>query len=201
VADLAYNAGRPSKSATLNVLTPIRPYRVRFVRGWLWLLDHFPGKFQPAIDLSFLSFVHWVVIRKDKLPHLDVAQPPERLKYNYVIFLSTFTGPWGPYIDAFADVLYNALDSVWFWTIGYPGARPVTGLKAHIIRNQIESDHHYSAYPGASVRDVRSALLVRKALTDLAALTDSLPPDRFAQVYDRVLIDLQNHLGSIDAVR
>ena len=102
----------------------------------------------------------------------------------------------GPYIEAFADVLYVPLDAVWFWSIGYPFARPVSPLKAYIHRNQVESDHSYSAYPGASVRDVRSALALRCMLDEFADRALALPDPQFMSEFDRLLIGVQDKLGT-----
>lgn len=211
MADRARNANGLGKSVTLNVLTPISPGVTWILRIWLWTLDrgynlllwaadHIGIADPAARSLSILSFVQWVIFTGDKLPRLAADQPEERLNYNYLLFFTSFTGPWGPYIDAFADVLGNALDSVWFWTVRYPGARPVTGLKAHILKNRIESDHNYSAYPGASLRDVRGAAVVETALENLALLADKLPAEQFADEYRRVVLRLQNHLGAMGSL-
>ncbi len=145
-------------AVTFNVITPMTRFGTWVVLLLLRFFDYVPSTQDSAKQLSFLPFVHWVVVKRDQFPHVDNDQPAERLKYDYLFFLSTFNWPWSPYIDAFADLLYLPLDAVWFWSIGYPFARPVTGLKAYIVRNQVESDHAYSAYPGASVRDVRAAI-------------------------------------------
>ena len=138
--------------------------------------------------------MHWVVVKRDQFPHLEPKQPKEELNYDYLFFLSTFNGPWGPYIDAFADVLYEPLDAVWFWSHGYPFARPVSRLKAYIVHNQVELDHAYSAYPGASVRDVRDGLELYKQLTDFTKNTKDLDADQFDREYNRLLIRTQNML-------
>lgn len=166
------------------------------VRLLLWFFNRFESTQQTAKDLAFLPFVHWVIVRRNQFPCVEDSQRSEQLKYDYLFFLSTFNGPWGPYIEAFADVLYAALDGVWFWSIGYPFARPVSPLKAYIHRNQVESDHSYSAYPGASVRDVRAALELRAMVTKFADGALDLPDDKFMKEFDRLLIGAQNKLGT-----
>src|SRR5260370_19702826 len=96
----------------------------------LWFFDRAKWTQNTARGLAFLPFVHWVIVKRDCFPQLDGDKPAEKLNYDYLFFLSTFNGPWGPYIEAFADVLYIPLDIVWFWSIGYPFARPVGPLKA-----------------------------------------------------------------------
>jgi hypothetical protein len=196
MADGARNLYGSGKAVAFNVITPMTSVATGLVGLLLWFFDTSKWTQKTAQKLSFLPFVHWVIIRRDQFPHVDQTQPQERLKYNYLFFLSTFNGPWGPYIDAFADVLNDALDAVWFWSKGYPFATPVTGLKAYIIRNQIESDHSYSAYPGASVRDVRSAVELYKDLKSFAERSRNLDPAQFKSEFNRLLIRAQDKLGS-----
>lgn len=196
MADQARDATGLGKAVTFNVITPMKPWTTWIVKALLWYFDIFKWTQITAKELSFLSFVHWVVVTGDKLTCSSDGLKRERLNYDYLFFLSTFNGPWGPYIDAFADVLFGALDAVWFWSIGYPGARPVTALKTYIVRNQIESDHHYYAYPAASVRDVRCALHLHAELQRFANEAKGLTPDQFSNAYDRFLISVQNDLGS-----
>jgi hypothetical protein len=196
MGDRARNRDGFGRAVTFNVITPMGRLGTRVVRILLWYFDRNKGTQDTARQLSFLPFVHWVIVKRDQFPHVDQKQPRERLNYDYLFFLSTFNGPWGPYIDAFADVLYEALDTVWFWSVGYPFARPVTGLKAYIIRNQIESDHSYSAYPGASVRDVRSALELYQELKRFAKSSQELELTQFKSEFTRLLIRLQDKLGS-----
>jgi hypothetical protein len=196
MANGARNRDGFGKAFTFNVITPMTSAATGLVGALLWFFDTRKWTQDTAQKLSFLPFVHWVIVRRDQFPHVDQTQPQERLKYNYLFFLSTFNGPWGPYIDAFADVLNDALDAVWFWSKGYPFATPVTGLKAYIIRNQIESDHSYSAYPGASVHDVRSAVELYKDLKSFAERSRDLDPAQFKSEFNRLLIRAQDKLGS-----
>ncbi len=194
MANLARNASGLGKAYAFNVITPMRPSVTWIVKLLLMFFDVLKSTQQTAKNLSFLPFVHWVVVGRDRFP--NCGQPREKLAYDYLFFCSTFNGSWESYIDAFADVLTGALDTVWRWSVGYPGASPVGGLKAYIRRNQIETDHHYCAYPGASVRDVRSALHVQRELQQFAAAVSGLTPEQFSREYDRLLIRVQNDLGT-----
>jgi hypothetical protein len=196
MADRARNESGLGKASSFNVLTPMTPAAAWIVKSLLWFFDSCKSTQSTAKALAFLPFVHWVVVKRNQFPHLDPTQPRERLHYDYLFFLSTYTGPWGPYIDAFADVLNDPLDAVWSWNVGYPGARPVSRLQAYITHNQIESDHHYSAYAGASVRDVRAALRVHRELQRFAEETRGLRPNQFAAALNRMLIGIQNDLAT-----
>jgi hypothetical protein len=196
MADRARNQYGLGKAVTFNVITPMTRFGTLVVGALLFIFDRFKSTQVTAKELAFLPFVHWVVVKRGSFPRVNDSQPAEALNYDYLFFLSTFNGPWGPYIEAFADVLYKPLDLVWFWSVGYPFARPVGPLKAYIQRNQIESDHCYSAYPGASVRDVRAALALRNEVEKLFQDSKGLSPQRFAVEFDRMLISVQNKLGT-----
>jgi hypothetical protein len=196
MSDRARNQYGLGKAVTFNVITPMTRFGTFVVGALLFIFDRFKSTQVTAKELAFLPFVHWVVVKRDRFPRVNDSQPAEDLNYDYLFFLSTFNGPWGPYIEAFADVLYKPLDLVWFWSVGYPFARPVGPLKAYIQRNQIESDHSYSAYPGASVRDVRAALQLRDEVEKLFEDSKGLSPQHFAVEFDRMLISVQNKLGT-----
>jgi hypothetical protein len=196
VADFARNQDGLGKAVTFNVITPMTRFGTWVVIVLLWYFDKFKSNQETAKSLSFLPFVHWVVVKRDKFPCLDARVEPERLNYDYLFFLSTFNGPWGPYIEAFTDVLHKALDLVWFWSIGYPFAQPSGPLKTYIQRNQVESDHSYSAYPGASVRDVRSALELRAAVRNFVETGLDVPNDEFMAEFRRLLMNVENKLGT-----
>jgi hypothetical protein len=119
MADRARNQRGLGKAVTFNVLTPMTRWGAFVVGVILWILDRFERTQKTAKQLAFLPFVHWVIVKRNRFPRLDDHQPAEKLHYDYLFFLSAFNGPWGPYIEAFADVLYLPLDSVWFWSIGF----------------------------------------------------------------------------------
>lgn len=196
MGDNARNKQGFGKAVTFNVITPMTRIGTCIVKVLLHYFDRRPSTQETAKGLAFLPFVHWVIVKRSQFYRLENPNPPERLNYDYLFFLSTFNGPWGPYIEAFSDVLSVPLDMVWFWSIGYPFAKPVNPLKAYIHRNQIESDHSYSAYPGASVRDVRSALALRAELVRFVRDCAELSPDNFAAEFDRLLIRTENMLGT-----
>jgi hypothetical protein len=153
---------------------------------------------QTARDLSFIPFLHWVVLKRRDFDPVN-TQPDQKnaLEHDYNLFLSTFDGPWEPYVDAFADVLGHAIDFVWSFSIGYPGSKPDSKFRQYIFLNQLDADHHYSAYPIASVRDVRRAVHLNGQLNPFAENSMDLEPQQFEQEFRRLLIRVQNDLGSI----
>jgi hypothetical protein len=119
MADRARNQHGLGKAVTFNVITPMTRLGTWVVALALWFFDFWKPSQNTAKQLAFLPFVHWVIVKRNRFPRLDSNQPAEQLNYDYLFFLSTFIGPWSTYIEAFADVLYVPLDTVWFWSVGF----------------------------------------------------------------------------------
>jgi hypothetical protein len=189
------------KATPLNVLTPIPPwlwfYRtwvLPFVfRVWVPLFSRGPG---PLDKLAFIHFARWVLIPHDRFPHLAPEQPREDLHYDYWLFCSNFNGTWGQYLDAFSDVISDKVNWLWLRSVKYPKARPLTPFLKYAAYNEIDTDYYYNAYPGASTRDILSALELHAQLQTFAAATVDLPPDDFQREYDAFLTRVQGCLGT-----
>ena len=150
-------------------------------------------------DLSFIHFARWVIIKRDEFPRLGSTQPHEQLHYDYLLFESNFNGDWEKYIDAFSDVIPGGMDNIWRWSVRYPYSRPITPFLKYIRNCQYDTDHYYSAYPGASTNDIRGALALQKALGELAKNTASVSPEEFARAYARFIVQVQNCIATTGA--
>ncbi|SRR6266851_2545920 len=199
MANQARNHLGLGKSVAFVLPTPVPTWITWFVRTGLWILNRFRDSEQKkAKDLSFISFLHWAIAKRR---HFDVfddgRQLPNHLAHDYNLFLSTYNGPQAPYVEAFTDVLGHAIDFVWGFSVGYPGSVPETAYTRYIALNQVDADHHYSAYPSASVQDVRRCLHLHKELEAFAANARDLSEEHFRQAFHRLLLRVQNDLGSV----
>lgn len=184
------------KTYAMNAITPMKPWKTWILRGFFFLLGHIKPLQADLVNLSFIHFARWVVIRRDSFPRLSAAQPAEDLQYDYLLFFSNFNGTWNQYIDAFSAVLGKGLNLVWFWSEKYPGAVPVTPFKQYIARVQFETDFYYTAYPHATTNDVKAAHRVQQALDTLTDGSGNTSPAEFEQAYVRFLVSVQRDLGS-----
>lgn len=150
-------------------------------------------------NLSFIHFARWVIIKRDEFPRLGPAQPREKLNYDYLLFESNFNGDWEKYIGAFSDVIPGGMDNIWRWSVRYPSSRPITPFLNYIRNCQYDTDHYYSAYPGASTNDILGALALRKALGAFSKSTASVSPDEFARSYARFIVQVQNCIATTGA--
>jgi hypothetical protein len=80
-----------------------------------------------------------------------------------LLFATTFDDDWDAYINDFATLIPDLIDLVFEEVEDYPGIRS-PDIKDYIVKSQVTSTYFYSAYPDASVRDIRKAMKVKSGL-------------------------------------
>ena len=199
------------KAYALTALTrmhPLKTYGLRLVflmiRWSMLPIPLPPWSFLGRVrqiqrDLTALSFIHfarWVIIKRREFPRVGPDQQPESLAYDYLLFESNFNGDWEKYIDAFSQVVPGGMDNIWRWSVKYPKSRPITPFLQYIRNCQYDTDHYYSAYPGASTNDIRGALLLRDRVDAFTRATATMTDEQFAAAYRRFTVDIQNCLST-----
>jgi len=198
------------KSYAFNAFTPIGRWRVLRVRAAFLLIRLASFKFvqkllykvslvadqQRLVDLSFIHFARWTIVRRRDWPNFGDGQPGESIAYAYMLFASNFNGQWEQYIDAFSAVVPGGMNLIWNPCVGYPGAKPITRFLAYIRQNQFDTDYYYSAYPNASTSDIRGALDLAAQLNAFAKRTESIDPMAFKAEFERFLIGVSADLST-----
>ena len=183
------------KTYALNAITPMKWWKTWIVRVFFIILGAVKPLQKDLVQLSFIHFARWVIIKRTNFPHITEQQPKEELKYDYLLFFSNFNGTWNQYIDAFSAVLSRGLNMIWRWSEKFPGSVPVTPFKQYIARCQFDTDYYYTAYPYATTNDVKAAHRVQAALTALEQESAGKSPEEFARAYTKFLIAVQSDLG------
>ena len=80
-----------------------------------------------------------------------------------LLFASTFDGDWDAYINDFAARIPDLIDVAFGEVDDYPGIKH-PNVKDFIVKHQVTSTYFYSAYPDASVRDIRKAMKIERGL-------------------------------------
>jgi hypothetical protein len=182
------------KAYAMTVITPMKP-----VRTWLNRLIFMYARVMPStlgglLGLSLIHFARWVIVTRNQWPDLGQGKPV--VDNDYIIFCSNFNGTWDQYTDAFSDGIPDGLDLFWYSSTKYPASVPITPFKRYISHNQIQTNYYYNATPGSAQRDIKSALRVYEEVKGLAARHAVMSPDQFAAEYRRMLVKVQNDLGS-----
>jgi hypothetical protein len=181
----------------MNVITPLRWYTAWISRLIFWYAGKNPSSTLGLLTLSLIHYARWVVIKPSQFPRLSPEQPPEDLKYNYMMFFSNFNGSWDQYVDSFSSAIPTGLNLFWVLNIKYPRSVPMLPFHRYITSNQIWTDHYYNAYPMASANDIKSAKRVRDGLRGFIAGTEKATADEFQAKYNALLISLQHDLSQM----
>src|ERR1039457_550421 len=183
------------KAYAMNAVTPMKAWKTPILRVLFFLLGAIKSKQQDLIDLSFIHFARWVIVKRNQFPRLAPEQTEEQLDYDYLLFFSNFNGTWNQYIDAFSAVLATGLDLIWRWSEKFPGSVPVTAFKRYISLVQFDTDYYYTAYPYATTNDVKAAIRVDDALREFAGSSQGLAPKGFHRAGLRPLVKVQGASG------
>jgi hypothetical protein len=173
----------------LTLFTPIRPQWVPVLRFGFWIAKWIPLAAKHVLQFNFIQFVRWTIV--SDLHYNGPPQKRDRLNYAYLFFESNFDGPWQHYIDAFAYCIPADIRFVWGRGPHFPGPPPAEPLKRWIARNSMEGGTYYFAYPQASTRMVKSAIVVRERLQQLVADSAHLNAADFKARYEQFLSDCQ----------
>jgi hypothetical protein len=191
----------------------MKPWKTPILQLIFFLLGAIKPLQKKLIDLSFIHFARWVVVKRHQFPRLASSQPAEVVDYDYLLFFSNFNGTWNQYIDAFSDVLADGLNLIWQWSEKFPGSIPITPFKRYISLVQFDTDYYYDSYPYAATNDVKAAIRVDDALrafaystsddsdndgnATAAGLHQKLTPEQFQQAYLELLVKVQPDLGML----
>jgi hypothetical protein len=198
------------KAYGFTALTPMKPWKTPLLRAFLSLIPLLSTRLaqrllwwfplaqdqKRLLQLSFIHFARWSIIGRRSWPRTAAEQRRERPRYDYLLFASNFNGTWEQYIEAFSQVIPGGMNGIWYWSEKYPGARPITPFLDYIRRVQFDNEYYYSAYPGASANDVKSALHLAEELQAFAGRSQGLSATDFARAYERFLTSVQGCLGS-----
>ena len=185
------------KAAAITVITPMKWWKSYFLRLLFRMIKWgFFAKVQEhLIQLSFIHFAHWSIVKRGQFPRLSDDQPPDYTKYDYLVFVSNFNGSWDQYIDAFTEVIPMGMDNIRKWSEGFPGSVPEGPFFEYIKHNQFAAAYYYNATPGAGATDITSALKVNEELYEFEKSSRDMSPVEFEQAYQKFMIKVQNHLG------
>jgi len=148
--------------------------------------------------LSLIHYARWVILNDTDFPHLSADQPREKLKYGYMFFFSNFNGSWTQYVDSFSVAIPGGLNLLWNKNVGWKDAKVETPFNGYVLRNQIDTEYYYNAYPLASSNDVKSAKILKAEVISLAEKVSNSSPEEFAKAFNETTLKLQADLSKME---
>jgi hypothetical protein len=158
------------QARALMVLTPVIPGREAALHSYLEALP--PAEGSPLAAVPSTHFARWLVI--DELVQQGPPQKPDHLSCPYLLFTSNFDGELDAYLDQLLAAMAKEADEIWGACVGYPGSGDPRAFKEYLTHNRIPTTFFVSAYPQATVDDVRSSMALRAQITDFAIRAQGL---------------------------
>lgn len=138
----------------LTVMTPIAPRAEDSLRAYL---EGFGDQREsPFARLPRTHFGRWVIVPE------FITDPSQRHQEDlggpWLLFSATFDGERDSYLDELGSELGDEAERIWGSCIGAPDPARGPALKRYLIHNQIDTGLFFSAYPDATVQQVRASL-------------------------------------------
>ncbi|MBI3780814.1 MAG: hypothetical protein HY278_07145 [candidate division NC10 bacterium] len=96
----------------------------------------------PIEQIETIHYARWVIIAGDQL----------------LLFTSNYDGDLGDYLEDFAERDEQALNGIFGFCDGWPGARPVGPMIEYVKKYQLSASFYYGAYAKYTVKEVKRAL-------------------------------------------
>ncbi len=152
------------------ILTPIRPEREKELSDYLRGLS---ATGSPLVSVSATHFARWVIVGDFQQGKGQLK--PDTLQCRYLLFTSNLDGQVDDYLNDVVQFMAEPAAAIWSCCIGCPNPASGAALKAYLTHNMIDTGFFYSAYPEATVADVKRSLDVRNRLVQLILATQGRP--------------------------
>ena len=120
----------------------------------------------PIERIQTIHYARWVLIDND----------------TRLLFTSNFDGGLEDYLEEFAERDEFALNTVFGFCVGWPGAKPSGAFITYVRDHMVPAAYYYSAYPKYTVKEVKRALhwkqATEKFLQQLAERPAQMPTPR-----------------------
>lgn len=157
----------------ITILSPIRTEAEAALRQYLEGLRN-DGRPSPLSRVGGTHFARWVIVS-----HFvqDTSQPhDDYLEHRYLLFTSNVDGPAGAYIKRLCRVMLPEARQIWGRCAGCSPSVTEAELAAYLSSCQTKTGLFFSAYPQASVDDVRHCLNTRERMIQFVIKTQALSP-------------------------
>jgi hypothetical protein len=152
-------------------MTPITPGVEEALRTYL---EGFEERGSPFAKLSRTHFARWVIVPRRREDDLGCA---------YLLFSATFDGDLDSYLDELGTDMGDEAELIWGACIGAPHPARGAALKPYLLHNQIDTGLFFSAYPEATVQEVRTGLRDRDRTIAFALRAQAMAPEELHRAF------------------
>lgn len=157
-----------SRTNALTAIAPLRPGRL----WWCRLLLPMLRMVAMSSSLARLRFIHyggWIVFGglRERIRHPALSLWRHR---PTMLFQSDYDGDPREYLAAFCLAVAKGMRFSFGPAAGFPGTKPTRSFIEYVERHRWTEQLRYTAYPGATVKDLDTALQVSDRLERIATL-------------------------------
>jgi hypothetical protein len=190
-AEAGEHALRVGRTGFITLVTALKPFGQWRLRALFAVTSRFPVLLSIA-PMQAVHFLHWNLLTH--IPYNGPPQIPERPRHPYLIWGTVFNGVEDPYVEGFVIHVPRRIRLIWGSSFGFPGVHSVAGLAHYIADLSWPGGYSYFAYPEATVRDVQSAMAIRREHAFLREAVLTSKSDDFARTYRGFLKRCQGDL-------
>jgi hypothetical protein len=183
--------GRAQAFGTFNAIEPLRSFALRSI---LSLLERMrAGSLARAHGATHFASFH--VIDAECAGRLNPTAERNR-KRDFLLSLVSFDGDRDAYLHACSRVLGLAVEAIGAQCERWPGVLKLNAFREFTREHELASEAFYTAYPDATVHDVRAALRLTQALERFASELPAEGARQFRRRYERLLMELGADLAA-----
>jgi hypothetical protein len=183
--------GRAHAFGTFSAIEPLRSFALRSL---LSLLDGIrAGKLARAHGAT--HFASFYVLAAERAARL-IPAAERALDRDFLLSLVSFDGDRDAYLHACSRVLGFAVEAIGAQCERWPGVLNLNAFREFTREHELSSAAFYTAYPEATVHDVRAALRLTQALERFASELPAADARQFRRRYERLLMELGADLAA-----
>jgi hypothetical protein len=139
--------------------------------------------------LSTIGFARWSMLYR--VPSGVSKGEARPLRRPFVLFETNFNGDSDQYLESFALVVPKAMNRVWNRAYDVPNVKRVSEWLARVNKEKQPIAAYYCAYPGATVKMIRSALALQRLLAEFRDEVPAMSAKQFEVKFRGLLAGVQ----------
>jgi hypothetical protein len=186
------NHGRAHAFGTFSAVEPLRSFALRSTLSLLSRVR--AGSLARALGTTHFASFHVVPAERAASVRASDSEPAH--ERDHLLALVSFDGDREVYLHACSRVFGIVVDAIGSQCERWPGVSKLNQFLEYVRAHELPSATFFTAYPEATVHDVRAALRLTQALERFASELPAPDARQFRRRYERLLMELGADLAA-----
>lgn len=178
--------GRAHAFGAFGAIEPLRSFALRSALSLLSRVR--AGSLARALGSTHFASFH--VVAAERAANVRASNSEPARKRDHLLALASFDGDREVYLHACSRVLGFVVEAIGSHCERWPGVRNLNAFLEYASAHELPSAAFFTAYPDATVHDVRAALRLTQALERFASELPAPDARQFRRRYERLLMEL-----------